>query len=129
MIVMIIFTLFLLIYWLGLSYLATVAFKKKNIDLSFIMKLYIPLYIGKTSISSIKEQWHNKVNRKKAVIGFLLGYELALVILVEVFLFGLEKGLIPKREKKTLRAQINFFKSSTMKSSFSRNIESQLNYA
>lgn len=131
MIVLIIILSFLIVYYLGLSYLTTVAFKRKKINLSFGLKLFLPIYILKTYIGVIKNHWHNKTARKKAFVDLVFKYDLALVILVEVVLFGFEKGIISsnKKEKTSVFAKISSFRNSEMKNSFSKNMENQLRYA
>ncbi|MDT2669162.1 hypothetical protein [Enterococcus dongliensis] len=131
MIVLIIILSFLIVYYLGLSYLTTVAFKRKKINLSLGLKLFLPIYIIKTYIGVIRNHWHNKGARKKAFIDLVFKYDMALIILVEVVHFGFEKGIISsnKKEKTSVFAKISSFRNSEMKNSFSKSMESQLNYA
>lgn len=123
--------LFLIIYYLGLSYLSIVAFKKRKIRLSTSLALFLPFFIFKSYFNLIKRNWYNKTTRNKALLDIIFGYDLALTILVEVVAFGFEKGLISstKPEKKSFMARINNLRNNEMKSSFSKNMEAQLKYA
>ncbi|MDT9694173.1 hypothetical protein Q5762_38750, partial [Streptomyces sp. P9(2023)] len=69
--------------------------------------------------------------RKKVLIDIIFGYNMGLIILVEIVHFGFVKGILvsDKKEKLSFMAKFANFRNSTMKKSFSDNMESQLVYA
>lgn len=131
MIVLLAIFLFLLIYYMGLVYVTKVAFKRKNINLSLGVNLFLPFFVLKTFAKVLKKNWYNKKTRKKVLIDIVFGYNMGLIILVEIVHFGFVKGMLvsDKKEKLSFMAKFANFRNSTMKKSFSDNMESQLVYA
>lgn len=129
MITLLIITMAIVLYYLGLSFITTVAFKKRKIKLSFGMKLFLPFYIIKTYMKVIKEHWHSKKVRKSAVLDLLLGYNFPLTILVEVVAFGFENELIKSHKKVSVLNRVSNLKNTSIFNPFANSIEDQLKCA
>lgn len=129
MIVLLIMTMTLVLYYLGLSFITTVAFKKRKIKLSIGLMLFLPLYIIMTYMKVIKAHWHSKKIRKRAISDLLFGYNFPLTILVEVVVFGFENDLIKSHKKVSVLNRISNLKNTSIVNPFANSIEDQLRSA
>lgn len=131
MMVLLMLVMALTFYYLGLSFITTVEFKKKRIKLSLGLKLFLPYYILKTYIRVIRDNRHSKSIRKQAVVDLFFGFDFALIILVEIVAFGLENELLKseKVEKVSLLSKISSFKNKNIRNPFANSIEEQMGYA
>lgn len=119
MIILLIIVLSLLLYFLGLIYITKNMFEKANIKLPVLGLIFIPLFILKIHIS-IAYDW--KDNRKKVAFvmkNFFLGYNLALIIFVELLTASLKKTV--KENKKEKKNIFSYFRDREFFSSVGSN--------
>lgn len=116
----------LLMYYLGLTIVTRNAFKKRKIKIGLIISLFFPLLIMKTYINVIFKKNQDSYIRKKATVALFLNYNIALLILVEVVVFGFEKDYIKSSKKKqktsVLRKIGMVWEKGNLKSKFSDSV-------
>lgn len=130
MIVLILLVMSVIFYYLGLSFITTVEFKKKRIKLSLGLKLFLPLYILKTYLRVLMDHRHSPTIRKQIILDLFFGFDFALIILVEIVSFGIEKDLLvsKKLEKVSILSKISNFKNKNIFNPFANSLEQQLQF-
>lgn len=123
--VIIIAVLSIIIYYLGLSYLAYIAFQKKNIAIGFKLAIVIPGFIIKSYVAIVWKYRSNTVMRRHAAKELIFGYGTALVIFVEIVSYAVDKGVIPVGKKKSIQEKMSYF-FRNVKSTFNDNLNQAL---
>lgn len=120
----------LLVYYIGLVILTKMAFKKRKINLGLVINLIIPLYIIKTFVNVAIKHREDKTVVKKALGAIFLDYGVALAIMVEVILFGIEKQYIKvnsakEKQRNTISVKLGLLlgRHGKLKTNFSNSLD------
>lgn len=125
----IIVSISLLVYYIGLVILTKMAFKKRKINLGITVNLIIPLYIIKTFVNVAIKHREDRAVVKKAIGAIFLDYGIALAIMVEVILFGIEKQYIrvnstKERQRNTISVKLGILaRHGKLKTNFSNSLD------
>lgn len=119
----------LLVYYIGLVILTKMAFKKRKINLGITVNLIIPLYIIKTFINVAIKHRDDRTVVKRAIGAIFLDYGIALAIMVEVIIFGIEKQYIKvnsakEKQRNTISVKLGILaRHGKLKTNFSNSLD------